>query len=63
MYTGGRQKVINYYSDKSNHVFACFVDLTKAFDRVNYYKLFNQLISDGVDGLWVCQPTGFSPLA
>jgi len=30
-------------------VFACFVDLTKAFDRVNYWKLFNQLLSDGVD--------------
>ena len=30
-------------------VFAGFVDLTKAFDRVNYWKLFNQLISEGVD--------------
>ena len=32
--------VISYYTDKSSHVFACFVDLTKAFDRVNYRKLF-----------------------
>ena len=27
-------------------MFACFVD---SFDRVNYWKFFNQLISDGVD--------------
>jgi len=26
-----------------------FCRLTKAFDRVNYWKLFNQLLSDGVD--------------
>jgi len=42
-------KIINYYTDKGSHVFACFVDLTKAFDRVNYWNLFNQLLSDGVD--------------
>ena len=42
-------KVINYYTDRGSHVFAFFVDLTRAFDRVNYWKLFNQLLSDGVD--------------
>ena len=47
--TGVVKKVINYYIDNGSHVFACFVDLTKAFDRVNYWKLFNQLISDGVN--------------
>ena len=26
-----------------------FCILTKAFDHVNYWKLFNQLLSDGVD--------------
>ena len=42
-----------------SHVFACFVDFTKAFDKVNYWfakafdkvnywKLFNQLLDDGV---------------
>ena len=30
-------------------MFACFVDLTKAFDHVNHWKLFNHLLSDGVD--------------
>lgn len=32
-----------------SHVFACFVDLTKAFDRLNYWILFSQLLSDGMD--------------
>jgi len=49
MCTGVVKKDINYYTDRGSHVFACFVDLTKAFDRVNYWKLFNQLLSDGVD--------------
>ena len=49
MCTGVVKHAINYYTDRSSHVFACFVDLTKAFDRVNYWKLFNQLLSDGVD--------------
>jgi len=30
-------------------VFACFVDFSKAFDHVNYWKLFSQLISDNIE--------------
>ena len=29
-------------------MFACFVDFRKAFDNVNYWKVFNQLLDDGV---------------
>ena len=28
------------------HVFCAFIDFTKAFDRVNYWKLFNKLLGD-----------------
>jgi len=49
MCTGVVKNVINYYTDKGSHVFAYFIDLTKAFDRVNYWKLLKQLLSDGVD--------------
>jgi len=31
------------------NLFACFVDFRKAFDNVNYWKLFNQLLDDVVD--------------
>ena len=34
---------------RGSHVFWCFVDFSKAFDRVNYWKLFGHLISDGVN--------------
>ena len=32
-----------------SHVFACFVDFSKAFDRVNYWTLFNKLLDDNVN--------------
>jgi len=28
---------------------ACFIDFSKAFDKVNYWKLFCQMIDDGND--------------
>ena len=31
-------------------MFVCFIDYSKAFDKVNYWKLFKQLIDDGVNG-------------
>jgi len=31
-----------------SHVFLCFVDFTKAFDKVNYWKLLNMLLDDGI---------------
>jgi len=46
---GAVKEVINYYANKNSHVFACFIDLTKVFDRVNYWKLFNHLLDDGID--------------
>jgi len=30
-------------------VFACFIDFKKAFDSVNYWKLFNKLMDDGIN--------------
>ena len=37
------KNVVNYYVDRDSHVFACFVDFSKAFDKVNHWKLFNFL--------------------
>jgi len=34
-------------------VFAGFVDFNKAFDKVNYWKLFLKLLNDGVNALIV----------
>ena len=30
-------------------MFACFIDFSKAFDRVSYWKLFHKLLDDNVD--------------
>jgi hypothetical protein len=43
------KQTVNYYVTRGSHVFASFVDFSKAFDYVNYWKLFNQLLDDGVD--------------
>ena len=42
------QTDINYYASHDSHVFLCFTDFTKAFDKVNYWKLFNMLLDDGI---------------
>jgi len=42
------KQFIEYYISRGSHVFTCFVDFSKAFDKVNYWTLFNQLIDDGV---------------
>jgi hypothetical protein len=43
------KQVVQYYKSRGSHVFSCFVDFTKAFDKINYWKLFNNLLDDGVD--------------
>ena len=36
----------HYYTDRGSRVFVTFADYIKAFDRVNYWKLFIKLIDD-----------------
>jgi hypothetical protein len=43
------KETVHYYTQRHSSVFACFVDFSKAFDRVNYWKLFNKLLDDSVD--------------
>ena len=43
------ETTIRYYNDKGSDVFACFIDFSKAFDKVNYWKLFNKLLDDNVN--------------
>jgi len=40
------KRTINYYTDRGSHVFCAFIDFSKAFDRVNYWRLFNNLLDD-----------------
>jgi hypothetical protein len=43
------KKVVDYYTNHGSHVYLCFVDFSKAFDKVNYWKLFNKLLDDNID--------------
>ena len=38
----------NYYTGRGSCVFVCFIDFSKAFDKVNYWKLFSFLLDDNV---------------
>ena len=35
---------IKYYTRQNTPVFLCFLDASKAFDRVDHWKLFHKLI-------------------
>ena len=43
------KKVVDYYTDHGSHVFVSFIDFSKAFDKVSYWKLFNKLLDDNID--------------
>jgi Reverse transcriptase (RNA-dependent DNA polymerase) len=47
--TNVMKKVVQYYTTRGSHVFVSFVDFSKAFDKVNYWKLFNKLLDDKID--------------
>ncbi|ELU16769.1 hypothetical protein CAPTEDRAFT_29224, partial [Capitella teleta] len=38
------KKIVRYYLSKSTPVFACFMDASKAFDKLNYFTLFEKLL-------------------
>ena len=47
------KETINNYVEKESSVYLCFLDASKAFDRVNHYKLFHKLVNRGVPGYLV----------
>ena len=44
---------IDRYLEQQSSVYLCFLDASKAFDRVNHFSLFNKLINRGVPGYLV----------
>ena len=47
------KNVIEYYTSQNSPVYTCFLDASKAFDRVNHWSLFTKLINRNVPLLFV----------
>ena len=41
--------VIEYYNNHGSPVYVCYLDASKAFDRINHWKLFRKLINRKID--------------
>ena len=42
------KRTIDNYLKRGSYVFTCFIDFSKAFDRVNFWKLFLQMLEEVV---------------
>jgi len=52
------KSTVEYYRRSGSHVFCCFIDFKKAFDRVDYWLLFAKLIDSNKTQLLVCWHIG-----
>jgi len=59
------KEVLNFYRDYGSNVYVCFLDASKAFDRVDYNILFNKLAKRNIPGYllrlllcWYCSQFG-----
>ena len=44
MCTFALNETISYYTNNGSQIYALFLDASKAFDRLNYVKLFKKLM-------------------
>ena len=43
------KEISDYYLRNNSAVYVCFLDASKAFDRVNHWKLYYKLLKRGID--------------
>jgi exonuclease III len=42
------KELIDFYMSSNSPLYVCYMDASKAFDRINYYRLFDKLLSRGI---------------
>ena len=47
------KEIVEYYKSHSTLVYICFMDASKAFDRVNHWTLFKKMIDSGMPPIFV----------
>ena len=47
------KEIVEYYKSHSTSVYICFMDASKAFDRVNHWTLFLKMIDSGMPPIFV----------
>jgi len=47
------KSIIDYYISSSSPIYVCYLDASKAFDRINYWCLFDKLLARNVPKLFV----------
>jgi hypothetical protein len=47
------KEIIDLYTSSNSPMYLCFMDASKAFDRVNHYSLFEKLLNKGVPAVIV----------
>ena len=59
------KEIVEYYKSHSTSVYICFMDASKAFDRVNHWTLFKKMIDSGMPPIfvrlivtWYCEQHG-----
>ena len=47
------KQVIDFYISQSSPLYVCYLDASKAFDRLNFWTLFEKLLDRGINVIFV----------
>ena len=47
------KSIVNYFNSSSSPVYICYLDASKAFDRINYWYLFDKLLKRNIPKVFV----------
>ena len=54
MCTFAVNRIAPHYDETGNNAYVCMLDASKAFDKLNFAKLFSLLIDRNIPGVFLC---------